>query len=76
MCSIRSERVKALVIEVIHGTEVLIYCVFVALSKFLNVNAQPTTLEMQEVLDGFVNPILEANEDKKHLSPVSLRPQH
>ncbi|KAK9962875.1 hypothetical protein ABG768_006114 [Culter alburnus] len=40
------------------------------LNQFLNVNAQPTTLEMQELLDGFVNPILKANKDKKHLAPV------
>ncbi|XP_051716856.1 LOW QUALITY PROTEIN: DNA-directed RNA polymerase I subunit RPA1 [Ctenopharyngodon idella] len=40
------------------------------LSQFLNVNAQPTTLELREFLDRFVNPILEANEDKKHMAPV------
>lgn len=59
----------------------LIYCVSVALSKYLNLNAQPTSLEIQELLEGFVDPILKANEDKKHIAPVSLqltllRPQH
>ncbi len=54
----------------------LIYCVFFILSKLLEVNAQPSGIEIQEALEVFVTPILKANEDEQHTAPVSLKLIH
>ncbi|KAG1935581.1 DNA-directed RNA polymerase I subunit RPA1 [Pimephales promelas] len=40
------------------------------LNQLLEVNAQPTSIEIQETLDAFINPILKARPDKHHTAPI------
>lgn len=40
------------------------------LNQFVEVNAQPSGIEIQEALEAFITPILKANEDNQHTAPI------
>ncbi|KAL1261396.1 hypothetical protein QQF64_006661 [Cirrhinus molitorella] len=40
------------------------------LNQLMEVNAQPSGLEIQEAMEAFITPILKANEDKQHTAPT------
>ncbi|XP_073676380.1 DNA-directed RNA polymerase I subunit RPA1 [Garra rufa] len=40
------------------------------LNQLLEVNAQPSGLEIQEAVEAFITPVLKANEDEQHAAPI------